>query len=335
MKKSSSHVSLSTSNATPYGRYVGAGQFAAARLERVDERHGLAIERRVPRRRRRSQVRLQRDVAQILERQHAEIVGVAQNARHRHRHRGKQLRGVHERQRRRTRTAPHRPRARTSRPAPAARGSSGGRTRRRSARRRGRPRDAVAIEIGLDGTGTRESDMDVSIYRSMDRSIDLFGSTRISPIDAAASLVAGRHDGRRHEHGSRGLEARRHAHVRHDALGRARRAAPIAAPGQTMLFVTRAPGATTRAWLDRRRRRPSASAAVQVVVRRADVKNGAVDAMRADAAGGRGRSALAIDAVDGFGRHAVRQRVEHGRRRDLHADEVPARRRRGRAARSR
>ena len=68
----------------------GAREFLAAPLHRVDEADGLPVERRVRRGRAGAHVRLQRDVAQILEREDAEIVGVAEDARHRHRHRGKQ-----------------------------------------------------------------------------------------------------------------------------------------------------------------------------------------------------------------------------------------------------
>ena len=98
-KKSISHVSFSTSNAMPYGRYLGVGQLAPAALKHLDERHRLAVERGMLGRRRRAEVRLQRHVAEILERQHAEVGGVTENPRHRHRHRGEQLRRVHERQR--------------------------------------------------------------------------------------------------------------------------------------------------------------------------------------------------------------------------------------------
>ena len=76
------------------------GQLPAAPLEHVDEGHRLAVQRRVPRRGRRAEVRLQCDVAEIFEREHAEIVRVAEDARHRHRHRREQLGGVDERQRR-------------------------------------------------------------------------------------------------------------------------------------------------------------------------------------------------------------------------------------------
>ena len=51
------------------------------------------------RRGRRAQVRLQRHVAQVLEREHADVVGMAEDARNRHRHLLEQPRDVHERQR--------------------------------------------------------------------------------------------------------------------------------------------------------------------------------------------------------------------------------------------
>ena len=58
----------------------------AAALQQLDERHRLPVERRVLGRRRRAEVRLQRDVAEILQREDAELVGVAEDRRHRQRH---------------------------------------------------------------------------------------------------------------------------------------------------------------------------------------------------------------------------------------------------------
>ncbi len=51
------------------------------------KRDRLAIERGVLGRRRRAEMRLQRDVAEILEAEDAEVSGVIQDARHRQRHR--------------------------------------------------------------------------------------------------------------------------------------------------------------------------------------------------------------------------------------------------------
>ena len=48
--------------------------------------------------RRGAEMRLQRHVAEILQRDDAELVRVAKDARHRHRHRGQQACDVHERQ---------------------------------------------------------------------------------------------------------------------------------------------------------------------------------------------------------------------------------------------
>ena len=90
MKKSISQVSFSTSNAMPYGMNAELVELLAAPLDRVDEAHGLPVERRMRRGRAGAQMRLQRDVSEILEREHAEIVGMAEDLRHRHRHRGKQ-----------------------------------------------------------------------------------------------------------------------------------------------------------------------------------------------------------------------------------------------------
>ena len=52
-------------------------ELRAAPLQQLDERDRLAVERRVLGRRRRAEVRLQRDVAEILQRDDAERVGVA------------------------------------------------------------------------------------------------------------------------------------------------------------------------------------------------------------------------------------------------------------------
>ena len=88
------------------GQVLGRRELGAAALQRRDERHRLPVERRVLRRRRRAEVRLQRDVAEILEREHAEVVGVAEDGRDRHRHLREQPRDVDERQRLERRTAP-------------------------------------------------------------------------------------------------------------------------------------------------------------------------------------------------------------------------------------
>ena len=60
-------------------RIVVRPQRLAALLHAGDERHGLAIERGVLGGGRRAEVRLQRDVAEILEAEHAELVGVMQD----------------------------------------------------------------------------------------------------------------------------------------------------------------------------------------------------------------------------------------------------------------
>ena len=81
------------------GQVVRRRELRAAPLQRGDERDRLAVERRVLGRRRRAEVRLQRDVAEILQRQHAELVGVAEDRGNRHRHLREQARDVDERQR--------------------------------------------------------------------------------------------------------------------------------------------------------------------------------------------------------------------------------------------
>ena len=56
-------------------------QLLAPRLQHADERHGLAIQRFVLGQRAGAKVRLQRDVAEILEREDAERVRMAENVR--------------------------------------------------------------------------------------------------------------------------------------------------------------------------------------------------------------------------------------------------------------
>ena len=82
-KNSSSHVSFSTSNASEYGDVVGRRQLGAAPLEHLDEPDRLAVERGVLAGRRRPEVRLQRHVAQVLQPQQAEVVGVVEDRRDR------------------------------------------------------------------------------------------------------------------------------------------------------------------------------------------------------------------------------------------------------------
>ena len=133
-------------------------QLRAAPLQRRDQRDRLAIERRVRRRRRRAQVRLQRDVAEILQRQDAQLVDVIDDLRDRHRHRRQQLRDVHERQRGVVeRRRVHREHERLVRRARGC-GSSGGRTRRWSARARAPRAAGRRVEIALHalvGVGRR------------------------------------------------------------------------------------------------------------------------------------------------------------------------------------
>ena len=83
----------------PYGRYASDCELRAAPLQQLDERDRLAVERGVLGRRRGAEVRLQRDVAEILQREDAELVRVAEDRRHRQRHLLQQLADVGERQR--------------------------------------------------------------------------------------------------------------------------------------------------------------------------------------------------------------------------------------------
>ena len=75
-------------------------ELRAAPLQQLDERDRLPVERRVLGRRRGAEMRLQRDVAEILERENAERVGVAEDRRHRQRNLLQQRRDVGEGQRR-------------------------------------------------------------------------------------------------------------------------------------------------------------------------------------------------------------------------------------------
>ena len=60
MKKSSSHMSFSTSKASLYGTYVGRGPLMSAPLKQVNEADRLTIERGVFAYARGTHVRLQR-----------------------------------------------------------------------------------------------------------------------------------------------------------------------------------------------------------------------------------------------------------------------------------
>ena len=89
----------------------------------------------VLRRGRGAEMRLQRDVAEILEAQHAERIRVMQDLRHRQRHLRQQPRDGDKRHRVRSRSAPGATPARSASRPSAGRGSSGDRRRRRSAAR--------------------------------------------------------------------------------------------------------------------------------------------------------------------------------------------------------
>ena len=81
------------------GSRVGV-EFGAAALQQLDERHGPPIERGMLGRRRRAQMRLQRDVAEILQRQDAERIRMAEHRRDRQRHLLEQVGDVGEGKRR-------------------------------------------------------------------------------------------------------------------------------------------------------------------------------------------------------------------------------------------
>jgi hypothetical protein len=80
------------------GQVLRRLELGAAPLQRRNQGDRLAVESGMFRRARGAQVRLQRDVAEILQREHAEIVGVAQHRGNRHRHLRHQRRDVDERQ---------------------------------------------------------------------------------------------------------------------------------------------------------------------------------------------------------------------------------------------
>ena len=129
-----------------YGRYAIAASSAPRRCSVLDERHGLAVERGVLGRRRRAEVRLQRDVAEILAARGSRARSEWPRMRgHRQRHLPQQLGDVDERQRRELdragvqREHERRPVGRETS------GSTGGRTRRRSAARRAAGRRARPV----------------------------------------------------------------------------------------------------------------------------------------------------------------------------------------------
>ena len=80
MKNSSSHVSFSTSKATLVRQIAIRVELRAAPLQQLDQGHRLAIQRRVLGRGGRADMRLQRDVAEILQREDAELVGCPSTA---------------------------------------------------------------------------------------------------------------------------------------------------------------------------------------------------------------------------------------------------------------
>ena len=75
----------------PYGQVLRIRQLAAAALKDSTNATACRYSAACRAAGADAEMRLQRDVAEILEREHAEILGMAQNSRHRHRHRRKQL----------------------------------------------------------------------------------------------------------------------------------------------------------------------------------------------------------------------------------------------------
>ena len=97
MKNSSSHASFYVERDRV--RHVPIRrQILAAPLQLLDERDRLPVQRRVLGGRRGAQVRLQRDVAEILQRENAELVGMADNSGDGQPNPLHQLRHVRERQ---------------------------------------------------------------------------------------------------------------------------------------------------------------------------------------------------------------------------------------------
>src|SRR5262249_57496429 len=66
-------------------------ELCSAALQQLDERHRLAVERRVFSWRRCTQMRLKRNVAEILEGENAQLIRVAEHSRGRERHPLQQL----------------------------------------------------------------------------------------------------------------------------------------------------------------------------------------------------------------------------------------------------
>ena len=82
----------------PYGRYSGEASPRRA-LQLGNQRDGLSVERRVLGRPRRAEMRLQGDVAEVLQREHAQIVSVSEHVGDRYRHPLQQRGDVDERER--------------------------------------------------------------------------------------------------------------------------------------------------------------------------------------------------------------------------------------------
>ena len=83
----------------PVGQVLGRLELGAAVLNRGDQGDGLPVEVRVLRGSGRAEMGLERDVAEVLEREHADVVGMPEDLRDRNRHALEQPRDVGERQR--------------------------------------------------------------------------------------------------------------------------------------------------------------------------------------------------------------------------------------------
>src|SRR5262245_5247707 len=81
------------------GDEPGRRELRAPTLKRVDKTHSLTVQSGVLCGRRRTEMRLQRHVAQILQRDDAELVRVTKNARDRYRHQAEEVGDVDKRKR--------------------------------------------------------------------------------------------------------------------------------------------------------------------------------------------------------------------------------------------
>jgi hypothetical protein len=130
-------------------RVVARREFRAAALHDLDERDGLPIEAAVLGGRRGAEMRLQRDVAEIVQHEDPQIARTVEDARHRQPHRFEQAGHALRTAGGPRRTARHARRTRSTAPASAGPGSSADPRHRRSAAGRWTPCRSAPIATGM------------------------------------------------------------------------------------------------------------------------------------------------------------------------------------------